>query len=714
MRSNAYKELAESKVDGHMGVGRRTSANQSRKPYPAVLPGRLGLLSATVLHLLVGALVFLPGIVRAAGAANDHTVLILGTTALKGPTSPEAIEAGKLGMAVEIVDGVGWKAKSQADFATYRALVFGDPGDPVVDQSPAPVAAGEANRTTWSPIVTGNVIVVGNDPSYHYQIEGRPGAVAEISNGMRFATDTPGKTGAYISLSCYYANSPGSTIPLLDQFGTFKTVGAPNTCYDNAHIVAVHPALAGLTDVLLSDWNCSVHELLTVYPTGFLPLVIARNATGPGSQSFADGSFGIPFFIARGSALQPVGLNIVKAGPATAQLGDTITYTITYGNTGETGALGTVITDPVPAGTTFLSATDDGTASAGVVSWNIGGLATGVSGKTVQFSVRVIGGTSIINTGYKIQSTGVPAVTGSDVVTTIPCLAPGTPVNLTIAPKNPAFSGAPPTGTDTLVLSWAAGPGQAPTRYAYRLNGDSWTSTTATSVEVGQRKNVTPIQLNVQAFACSPEVGSPVATSATASLAKPGADFAMPATAGLNVPVTLTDSSNPQATSWLWIYADGTRDTSQPQSHSFTASGSQQVALIASNGSGTDVKVKSITIAASVVTQAASENVRRFDTRDDGRQVLEGVRIETPESTWLHVTSLSAEPATIYLHFVGENGATLLERRLELEAFSNGKYDLAAYGLKGKYKLEAVSTAALVAWVAEEGESGAVGVVKRR
>ena len=55
-----------------------------------------------------------------------------------------------------------------------------------------------------------------------------------------------------------------------------------------------------------------------------------------------------------------------------AHPGDTITYTISYRNYSSVGANNVIITDPLPSGLTFLSATGGGTATGGTVTWNIG------------------------------------------------------------------------------------------------------------------------------------------------------------------------------------------------------------------------------------------------------------------------------------------------------------------------------------------------------
>lgn len=63
--------------------------------------------------------------------------------------------------------------------------------------------------------------------------------------------------------------------------------------------------------------------------------------------------------------------------------GGTVTFTIDYANTGNSTATNAVITDPVPAGFTFVSATGGGThdgGTPGTVTWSLGNLAAGATG----------------------------------------------------------------------------------------------------------------------------------------------------------------------------------------------------------------------------------------------------------------------------------------------------------------------------------------------
>jgi uncharacterized repeat protein (TIGR01451 family) len=119
------------------------------------------------------------------------------------------------------------------------------------------------------------------------------------------------------------------------------------------------------------------------------------------------------------------GLTISKSGPPTVASGANLTYTITYGNTGAAAANGVVIRDPVPAGTTFVSATGGGTESGGVVTWNIGTINPGVTGQTVSFTVNVTATSgNVSNVNYTIEGTGIAPIPGPPVFTQIGGVAP--------------------------------------------------------------------------------------------------------------------------------------------------------------------------------------------------------------------------------------------------------------------------------------------------
>ena len=82
-----------------------------------------------------------------------------------------------------------------------------------------------------------------------------------------------------------------------------------------------------------------------------------------------------------------------SADVTTADPGDTITYTLSYHNTGTGDATGVVIVDTIPEYTTFISSTPSPSSVSGrEYTYNVGTVAAGISG-TVVISVKVNAGT---------------------------------------------------------------------------------------------------------------------------------------------------------------------------------------------------------------------------------------------------------------------------------------------------------------------------------
>lgn len=238
--------------------------------------------------------------VHSAPAPDANSVLILDTTVTGGLGSVEAAKVTALGKTPVVVDAPTWASMTTTDFASYRAIVLGDPTCGGVGTTPW-LDAAVANRAIWAPAVNGNIILIGTDEVFH---DGQGGNQLSAS-AVAFAADEPAKTGLMASMSCYYHGVPeGTVVTLLDLFGEFKVKGVG--CYNDVHIVATHPALSGTTDATLSNWSCSVHEAFDSFPASFLPLAIAKNATGSGVLSFADGTSGIPYILARGETVSPV------------------------------------------------------------------------------------------------------------------------------------------------------------------------------------------------------------------------------------------------------------------------------------------------------------------------------------------------------------------------------------------------------------------------
>src|SRR5207247_917698 len=138
--------------------------------------------------------------------------------------------------------------------------------------------------------------------------------------------------------------------------------------------------------------------------------------------------------------------------PDPVAAGGTITYTLGYSNTGNSGATGVVLSDTIPVNTTFVSATGGGALSAGIVTWSIGSLAAGASA-SVQLVVRVASplanGTVITDGTYSIASVDTAPVSGSAITATVtPALHDAVP---TSDAPDPVAAG----GTITYTLNYS-------------------------------------------------------------------------------------------------------------------------------------------------------------------------------------------------------------------------------------------------------------------
>lgn len=275
-------------------------------------------------------------------ASTQADVLILGTT-----EGDMANIATSVGLTSRVVTEAEWGAMTTADFAKYKALVLGDPY--CSGPGTSSIAAAIANKNTWGAAINGNVILIGTDERYHGgSTQGEPLA----KGGLKFAADAAGKTGMYISLSCYYHDTAAKTpVSVLDPFGSFTVQGVG--CFNDAHIVATHPALAGITDATLSDWSCSVHEAFDGWPSTFEVLAIAENVGD--SYTAPDGTKGTPYILARGEGLDVISDIALEPENATNPVGTshTLTATVTEGGSPLSGITVTFTVETGPhAGTT--------------------------------------------------------------------------------------------------------------------------------------------------------------------------------------------------------------------------------------------------------------------------------------------------------------------------------------------------------------------------
>ncbi|HEX7601475.1 MAG TPA: hypothetical protein VF316_07720, partial [Polyangiaceae bacterium] len=143
-------------------------------------------------------------------------------------------------------------------------------------------------------------------------------------------------------------------------------------------------------------------------------------------------------------------LTFTKTAPATT-VGSSVTFTITYANSGPSVALGAVVTDPIPPGSTFVSATNGGVFGGGVVTWNLGNLGAAEFG-AVQFTVTLPSFGTYTNTAKLAYKVGLnPFALPSNTTSTLydkDTDGDGVPDSLDDCPNN--FNPAQDLATDVL------------------------------------------------------------------------------------------------------------------------------------------------------------------------------------------------------------------------------------------------------------------------
>jgi PKD repeat protein len=350
------------------------------------------------------------------------------------------------------------------------------------------------------------------------------------------------------------------------------------------------------------------------------------------------------------------------------------TFTLTWNAAGSSGSY--AVFRSTDGGQTFQLLTTTSATS-------FTGTATDPPGTTVTFEVEVQGCVYSTKSNFATLT-----------VVSSACDPPGPVSNVQIRPLGGDLSRGP-APTEFFVVSWSApAGGTPPTRFGLRINGEPEVSVAGTSVTLLPRgTKLDPIQAFVKAFGCVPEkagpetAGDPVALFLT----PPKAQFSVSSNARANVPVVFTDTSSPQATSWLWIFDDGTTDSRQSPTHTFAIPGPHVIFLIASNAAGSSQTSQSISVGAAGTAVVLATSVVPIDSTDPARRRAR-VEILERETVLLRLQTQGSGEAIVFLRFLDSTGAAVLERRLSVRPGAETVHDLGAFGIGGTYTIELVSS----------------------
>ena len=233
-----------------------------------------------------------------------------------------------------------------------------------------------------------------------------------------------------------------SHLPFAQMDGPFKAVGgsepayglAPGSTYYDAGIVMIREQNAaggvnGKADLWMTGYANSAGNVCTISETGVncvsrgkvsylgghqysIKVPISANGDTQGTRLFLNSLLEAECVTARGAA----NVSLTASAPAYTAA-PLVTLTIDWHNVGAGAAVTARLTDTLPAGVAFVSASGGGIFSAGRVVWDLGDLAPGASG-AVTVTVALPSYGSYVNSAAVSYKVGNNTKTGASNTTT--------------------------------------------------------------------------------------------------------------------------------------------------------------------------------------------------------------------------------------------------------------------------------------------------------
>ena len=212
------------------------------------------------------------------------------------------------------------------------------------------------------------------------------------------------------NLSLGFSDSASSSLPAAATLasGTFKP-----TDFESDEVMPL-PAPSGSRSAQLSAFNGTD-------PNGNWSLYVADDSSGDAGT--IAGGWALNFTtIEPISPLANVGIVSATGTPAEVLTGELVTYAIQITNRGPAAATGVIVTDNLPFGATYDSATtSQGTFSggSGVVTFNLGSLAAGAGAQLTVVARQLTAGNAVNSVAIAATQTDLDAADNSANVTTL-------------------------------------------------------------------------------------------------------------------------------------------------------------------------------------------------------------------------------------------------------------------------------------------------------
>jgi len=288
---------------------------------------------------------------------------------------------------------------------SYRPADY-ESGDSFIN---APVGPYSASLTPFN----------GSDPNGTwslYVVDDTEGDSGNIADGWSLSLTTISPVNQIADLSVSSSASPAPVLAGDNLVYTFTVNNAGPNPASNVALTNVLPSGVDFISITNSQGNILFSGAVNICNLGSLAvgssatvvLTVSPRAAGTVNSTVTVGASEVDLNLSNNSATLASSVNLPVADlsvtlsclPATGIIGSNLTYSITVTNQGPNNALNVIVTDPLPAGTGFVSANSsfgNPIYASGTVTCNLGSLASG-SGATISIIVTANSVGSFTNT----------------------------------------------------------------------------------------------------------------------------------------------------------------------------------------------------------------------------------------------------------------------------------------------------------------------------